>query len=85
MPTVAVIDGIRSSFISMSIRHHTFMPSTRNAEYRAVIRIDTLKVIYGGLPKAAERKIIAWAKLRTGALHKAWETCRLDGNPGTIK
>ena len=83
MPTVAVIDGIKIEFYFDEHPPPHFR--AKYAEYRAVIRIDTLKVIYGGLPKATERKIIAWAKLRTGALHKAWDICRLDGNPGTIK
>jgi Domain of unknown function (DUF4160) len=83
MPTVAVIDGIKIEFYFDEHPPPHF--HAKYAEYRAVIRIDPLKMIYGGLPKAAERKIIAWAKLRTRALHKAWETCRMDGNPGTIK
>jgi len=83
MPTAAVIDGIKIEFYFDEHPPPHF--HAKYAQYRAVIRIDTLKVIHGGLPKTAERKIIACAKLRTGALQQAWETCRLDGNPGTIK
>jgi hypothetical protein len=50
MPTVAVIDGIKIEFYFDGHPPPHF--HAKYAEYRAVIRIDPLKVIYGGLPKA---------------------------------
>jgi hypothetical protein len=82
MPTVANIDGIRIEFYfdehSPPHFHATY------AEYRAVIRIDTLTIVQGGLPKAVERKLMAWAKGRKFALRRAWGICRSDRNPGKI-
>jgi hypothetical protein len=49
-----------------------------------MIRIDTLKVIEGRMPRPQLRKIVAWAKPRTSLLQEAWATCQRDGNPGKI-
>ena len=83
MPLVAVIDGIKIEFYFDDHPPPHF--HAKYAEYRAVIRIDTLKVVRGGLPKGAERKVLAWAKVRTSALRKAWDVCRSDGDPGKIR
>jgi hypothetical protein len=83
VPTVAVIDGIKIEFYFDEHPPPHF--HAKYAEHRAVIRIDTLKVVHGGLPKASERKVIAWARVGTEALRRAGDACRLDGDPGTIK
>ena len=83
MPTVAVIDGIKIEFYFDEHPPPHF--HAKYAEYRAVIRIDTLAIVQGNLPKAAERKVMAWAKGRKFALRRAWGICRSDGDPGKIE
>jgi hypothetical protein len=50
------------------------------AEYRAVIDIETMKLIRGSLPKAKLRKVFAWAKPRQAQLLEAWDVAR-SGRP----
>ena len=82
MPTVATIDGIKIQFY-----WDEHPPSHFHAEYaehRAMIDIDTLDMLEGGLPRPQYRKVVAWAKLRKASLLGAWISCRSDINPGKI-
>jgi hypothetical protein len=50
------------------------------AEYRAVIDIETMRLIRGHLPRARLRKTLAWAKPRRDQLFEAWDRAR-GGRP----
>jgi Domain of unknown function (DUF4160) len=82
MATVAMVDGIKIQFYNDEHPPPHF--HAEYAEYQAMIRIDTLKVIEGRMPRPQLRKIVAWAKPRRSLLREAWATCRRDGNPGKI-
>jgi len=83
MPEVARIDGIRVElyFDEHPPRHfHAIY-----AEYRAMIRIDNMKIIKGSLPRAQYRKIFRWASTRKAELDQAWFACQSDMAPGKIR
>jgi len=67
MPAVATVDGIRVEFYFDEHPPPHF--HAKYAEYRALIRIDNLKIIKGALPRAQYRKIVQWASTRNSNSH----------------
>ena len=74
MPTVAIVDGIKALVYGNDHGLPHFHLLT--AEYRAVIDIETMKLIRGRLPRAKLRKVLAWAEPRRTALLEAWDLAR---------
>jgi hypothetical protein len=83
MPTVAIVDGIRVDFYFDE--HHPPHFHVKYGEYRAMIRIDNLKMVRGSLPRPQYRKIMAWASTRRRELDQAWYACESDVVPEKIK
>ena len=82
MPTVAVIDGIKVEFYFDEHPPPHF--HVKYAEYRAMVRIDNLRIIRGDLPRPQYRKILAWAAMRKTELDDAWFACQADNVPEKI-
>ena len=70
MPIVAVIDGMK---IQMYPNEHP-PPHihVEFAEYRALIRIDTMTLLQGNLPRNKLRRVIEWATPRQAVLLATW-------------
>jgi len=83
MPTVAIIDGIKVEFYYDEHPPPHF--HVKYAEYRAMIRIDSLKIVQGALPRPQYRKVLAWAATRKIQLDHAWFACQSDIVPGSIE
>jgi hypothetical protein len=74
MPRISAFFGI---VISMYYREHA--PPHFHAEYagaEAAIRIDTLELLEGGLPRRAMGFVAEWAMLHRVALMADWERAR---------
>ncbi len=82
MPTVATVDGVKINFYFDDHPPPHF--HAEHAEYRAMIDIDTLRIIEGGLPRPHYRRVVAWAKTRKPELLLAWTYCRSDLTPEKI-
>jgi hypothetical protein len=82
VPTVAIIDGVKIDFYSMSIRRRIFTPATRSSSRKW--DIATLEVIRGSLPPPQLQTVKAWAIPRREALLAAWDACAAGRNPGRI-
>jgi Domain of unknown function (DUF4160) len=82
MARVATVDGIQIVFFFDEHPPPHF--HAEYAEYQAMIDIETLRVIEGGLPRPQTRKVLAWAKTRKSKLLDAWFSCRSDMPPGKI-
>jgi Domain of unknown function (DUF4160) len=82
MARVATVDGIQIVFFFDEHPPPHF--HAEYAEYQAMIDIETLRVIEGGLPRPQTRKVLAWAKTRKSELLDAWFSCRSDMPPGKI-
>ena len=83
MPAVAIVDGIRVEFYFDEHPPPHF--HAKYAEYRALIRIDNLKIVKGALPRAQYRKIVQWASTRKAELDEAWFACQSDIVPRKIR
>ena len=80
MPTVAIVDGMK--ILIYSNEHGVPHFHIIYAEHRAVITIDTLKVLEGDLPKTKLRTILDWASSRREQLLLQW-TNAASGLPTT--
>ena len=78
MVKVAVVDG-RKIYVDGNDhgRPHFHILA---AEYRAVVDIETLRLLRGRLPKPRLRKLLSWAKPRQVQLFEAWDRAR-GGQP----
>jgi len=78
MPTVAIVDGVKILVYGNDhgLPHFHLLA----AEYRAVIDIETMKLIRGRFPRARLRKALAWAEPRRVQLLEAWDLAR-TGQP----
>jgi len=83
MPKVAMVDGIRIAFFFDEHPPPHF--HAEYAEYQAMVDIETLRIVEGGLPRPQYRKLVAWAKTRKSELLKAWISCRSDLTPDDIR
>ncbi|WP_206950604.1 DUF4160 domain-containing protein [Trinickia acidisoli] len=82
MPTISVFFGI---VISMYWRDHD--PAhfhARYGEFEALIRVDTLEVIRGALPKRALALVLEWASEHRAELIEDWQLCRALATPKPI-
>ena len=82
MPTISAFFGI---VISMYWRDHN--PAhfhARYGEFEALIRIDTLEVIRGSLPRRALALVLEWASEHRAELNEDWELCRALATPKPI-
>jgi hypothetical protein len=82
MPTVAKVDGVKIQFYwddHMPAHFHI-----EYGEYRAQVRIDSLRLMNGYIPNSQFRKVIAWARSRKSQLLAAWIRCQSDIHPGKI-
>ena len=82
MPVVATFDGIKIQLYWDEHPPPHF--HAEDAEYRAQIAIDTLRVLKGGLPTPPLRKVRAWAASRKRQLHLGFLQCLNDGLPSKI-
>jgi hypothetical protein len=83
MPTLAVVDGMR--IVMYWNDHPPAHFHVLAAEYRAVIEVDTLRVIAGGLPRSKVAAVRAWAKGRRVELMKALERVQAGRPVGRVK
>jgi hypothetical protein len=82
MPTI-------SSFYGVSIRMHwtDHAPPHFHAIYgedEAVIRIDSLEVIHGSLPRRAHALTLEWAFIHRPELLENWDLCATRRQPKRI-
>ncbi|HEY7065261.1 MAG TPA: DUF4160 domain-containing protein [Chloroflexota bacterium] len=74
MPRISAFFGI---MITMYFNDHA--PAhfhARYAEHEALIAIESLEVIEGGLPRRALALVLEWAALQRGALRDDWQRAR---------
>ena len=50
----------------------------------ALVGIDSLAVLHGGLPPRAQGLVVEWASLRQAELREAWNRARRLEPPGSI-
>lgn len=55
------------------------------AEHRAVLRIDTLELTSGRLPRRARLLVLEWAMLRRPELARAWDHAERFERPTPIE
>jgi hypothetical protein len=82
VPTISAFFGI---VISMYWRDHN--PAhfhARYGDFEALVRIDTLEVIRGSLPKRALALVLEWASEHRVELNEDWELCRALATPKPI-
>jgi hypothetical protein len=83
MPTISAFFGI---VITMYWREHE--PAhfhARYAEYEAIIGIETLEVLRGGMPRRALALVLEWATEHRGELAEDWRLCRANQMPRPIQ
>lgn len=82
MPIISRFFGI---IIRMFFNEHA--PPHFHAEYagqRAIIYIQTLKLMEGNLPRRALELVMDWAELHQEELMKDWDLCQSHQNPVEI-
>jgi Domain of unknown function (DUF4160) len=82
MPTVAIVDGVKIQFFAREHPPPHFHAVF--AEHRAQIRIDSLGVLKGRLPRAKLRAVVSWAETRGEALQRVWEDVQAKRKPEKI-
>jgi hypothetical protein len=82
MPTVAVIDGMKVQFFPNEHPPPHF--HVVFAEYRGLIRIDTMSLWKGSLPRSKLRLVIKWASSRQAALLATWTAAIANEEIGRI-
>ena len=82
MPTISAFFGI---LIRMYFNDHP-PPHfhARYNEYEAVVAIDLLTVLEGGLPTRALSLVMEWAALHKAELLSDWELCQSKQQPFKI-
>jgi len=55
------------------------------AEHRAVIRIDTLEMTRGKLPRRTRLLVLEWAMMHRADLARAWAEAERDERPNPIE
>ncbi len=82
MPTISTFYGI---IIRMFFDEHA--PPHFHAQYgefKASIRIETLEVLDGKLPRRALELVLDWAELHRTELLQDWELCQRHQQPHKI-
>jgi hypothetical protein len=84
VPTISQFFGI---LIHMYIRgeHNPSHFHALYAEHEALIDIQTLEVIGGGLPRRALAMVLEWAADHRAELMEDWNLCRAKQLPKPIK
>jgi hypothetical protein len=82
MPIVAIIDGMKIHFFPNEHPPPHF--HVVFAEYRALIRIDTMSLWKGKLPRNKLRAVIRWAAPRQQILLATWRTAISNEEIGRI-
>jgi hypothetical protein len=82
MPTVAIIDGMKVQFFPNEHPPPHF--HVAYAEYRALIRIDTMQLWKGNLPRNKLRSVIEWASQRQAILLATWAAATANEEIGRI-
>jgi hypothetical protein len=82
MPIIAIIDGMKIQVFPNE--HPPAHFHVIFAEYRALIRIDTMSLWKGSLPRNKLRVVLAWARPRQLLLLAAWKTAIANEEVGRI-
>jgi hypothetical protein len=82
MPTVAIIEGMKIQFFPNEHPPPHF--HVIYAEYRALIRIDTMQLWKGSLPRNKLRFVIEWASARQAILLATWAAATANEEIGRI-
>jgi len=82
MPIVAIIDGMKVQFFPNEHPPPHFHVAF--AEYRALIRIDTMSVWKGTLPRNKLKVLLAWAEPRQSILLATWNAAIANEEIGRI-
>ena len=83
MPTISMFYGV---VIQMFWNDHA--PPHFHAlygEYEAIVSIETLQVLRGGLPRRALALVLEWAQDHRIELMENWDRCRLLEMPTRIE
>ena len=82
MPTISSFHGM---LIQMFYRDH--LPPhfhVKYGEFKAVIDIQKLAPLEGGLPRRALSLVLNWAKLHQSELRTNWQLCQALQSPNPI-
>ena len=82
MPTVAIIEGVRTRFYA-----NEHLPAHFHAvyaEFTAQIEIGSLRVMKGSLPPAKLAIVLSWAETRRDVLLRTWNTVIAKEKPEKI-
>jgi hypothetical protein len=82
MPIVAIIDGMKVQFFPNEHPPPHF--HVEFAEYRALVRIDTISLWKGTLPRNKLRVVLDWARPRQAILLKTWNAAIANERIGRI-
>ena len=82
MPIVAIVDGAKIQFFPNEHPPPHFHVAF--AEYRALIRIDTISLWKGTLPRNKLHAVIEWAKPRQAVLLATWNAANAHEEIGRI-
>jgi len=85
MPTISMFYGI---IIRMYFAPHEHNPPHFHAyynEFKATIRLDTLEIMDGSLPRKQLRLVIAWAELHLDELNADWQLAMNGETPYKIQ
>jgi hypothetical protein len=82
MPIVAIIDGMKVQFFPNEHPPPHF--HVEFAEYRALVRIDTISLWKGTLPRNKLRVVLDWARPRQAILLETWNAAIANERIGRI-
>ncbi len=71
MPTFYIIDGVK--IVLYFDDHNPPHFHAIIAEYDALIRIETLEILEGDLPKSKQKKVLEWANKHKDDLQEIWD------------
>ena len=72
-------------FVEVGEAHHRPHFHAYYQEQAAVFAIDTLECLGGGLPKAQQRLVEAWAEIHRAELERDWELLQSGQPPVKIE
>ncbi len=82
MPTISAFYGILIQMFWLD--HDPPHFHALYAEHEAVIEIQSLRVVRGGLPRRALVLVLEWAQEHRDELMENWERCRRNEHPAKI-
>ena len=82
MPTISTFYGL--VILMFWDDHNPPHFHVRYASDQALISIDALQIIAGGLPRRAKRMVLEWAKDHQAELMENWQLCKTLQQPKTI-